>query len=195
MNKYVEILILFISEYGYIKAEDFIHFAYSNIDEYEQLLDEDTYLSLLSMSFADNQSVVDFTNRLREFAEKNYAPEISNINNDVYVDGVIESDRNDYTAKCLRKLYERRDRAEMDLADITAKEDIIKLIKQCIFLPSWCGNGWDAMNDILGEGDFPIVLEVKNIEVLERRLPEDAEFLKRLLERSAPKYCTVKYIQ
>ena len=50
------------------------------------------------------------------------------------------------------------------------------------------------MNDIFGAGDFPIVLEVKNMDVLEKRLPEDAQILRKLLSRDTPDYCTVKYI-
>lgn len=46
-----------------------------------------------------------------------------------------------------------------------------------------CGNGWDAMNDLLGEEDFPIILEVRNMEVLERRWPKEAAIFKALLKR------------
>ena len=194
MSEYIEILILFISEYGYIKTEDFIQFAYSNIDEYEKILDGDTYLSLLSVSLADKESVIDLTGRLREFAQRSYASDISRIDSDAYVERIVGSDRDDYTARCLRKLFVRRERAQMDLGNAKTVEDIIKLIKQCIILPSWCGDGWNAMYDLLGEGDFPIVLEVKNMDALEQRLPQDAAILKSLLNKKAPEYCTVKYI-
>ena len=50
------------------------------------------------------------------------------------------------------------------------------------------------MNDIFGAGDFPIVLEVKNMDVLEKRLPEDTQIFKKLLSKYTPDYCRVKYV-
>ena len=194
MNEFVEILILFVSEYRYISPEDFLKFAYSNIQEYERILDEKSYLSLLSASLADKDSVTELIIGLRAFVHGKFASDIDEIDNDGYVEKVVDSDRGDYTAKCLRKLYVRRNKAEIDLAQAKSDKDIVRLIKQCIDLPSWCGDSLDAMDDILGEGNFPIVLEVKNIDVLEKELPKEAAFFRKLFEKNAPKYCTVKYV-
>ena len=194
INKYIEMLVLFCSSYGYINTEDFVSFAYSNIEEYEKILDEETYLSLLSASLVDKESIIALTNGVRGFVDRNYASDVDKIDNDAYVERIVESDRDDYIAKCLRKLYERRDKAIIDLSYVNSKEDIIKLIKESIILPQWCGDGWDAMNDILGEGNFPMVLEIKNMESLEEKFPDDADVFRKLLQKNAPRYCTVKYI-
>ena len=194
IDKYIEMLVLFCSCYGYISTGDFLSFAYSNIEEYEKILDEEIYLSLLSASLTDKEYVIALTNRSREFVNKNYASYAEEIDKDAYVERIVESDRDDYVAKCLRKLYERRNRAVIDMARVNSKEDIVKLIKESIVLPQWCGNGWDAMNDILGEGNFPSVLEIKNMEVLEKKYPEDATLFRNLLQKNTPKYCIVKYV-
>ena len=170
------------------------YFGEQNIEEYEKILDEEIYLSLLSASLTDKESVIALTNRSREFVNKNYASYAEEIDNDAYVERIVESDRDDYVAKCLRKLYERRDRTVIDMARVNSKEDIVKLIKESIVLPQWCGNGWDAMNDILGEGNFPSVLEIKHMEVLEKKYPEDATLFRNLLQKNTPKYCIVKYV-
>jgi hypothetical protein len=192
-NIFIEMLILFASKESYINADDFLKFAYAHIEEYERILDEETYLSLLSANTSNKESINELISKLRTFISKNYADPADEIANDAYVERVAGSKRTDDVARCIQKLYIRRDKAQMDLKDVTSRDDLIKLIKQTIILPSWCGDGWDAMNDIFGAGDFPLVLEVQNMDVLEKSLPEDAQILKKLLSRDVPDYCKVKY--
>lgn len=128
---------------------------------------------------------------MRKYVLENYKSLYDNIN-DAYVERLADTDTDDVVAQILKKKYEKREKAEIDCILISSQSELIDSIKQALQYPSFCGNNWDAIEDLMYDIIFPQKLIFKNWCEVERKLPQDAAILRGILERYRER-CVIIY--
>jgi hypothetical protein len=62
------------------------------------------------------------------------------------------------------------ERVEIDISSATSAVDVIGAMKDVLTFPSWCGSGWDSIDDAFAEiraaWRFPLVMVVHGLEAL-----------------------------
>jgi ribonuclease inhibitor len=93
---------------------------------------------------------------------------------------------------------ERLDMVNIDVSMITNSEQLHDLLKQNLDFPQFYGMNWDAFWDaITGLVEMPKKLVINGWENLEKQIPNDAQTMKKLLEKLNKDYpewgCEIYY--
>lgn len=176
----------------YISVEQFENIFFDYINDFHNSLDEDIYLDVLFTNFSSKDEKMSLETELYKFILKNYGSMYEKIN-DAYVERMIDSDKEDIVVEILKKKYEKREEVDIDCSMITAQSELIDIIKNTLQYPQFCGNNWDAVEDLIYDITFPNKLNLINWSKVEKRLPQDAAILKAILDRNSNGRCVITY--
>ena len=188
---YIKIICLYIKEY--ISDEQFQNIFLDDLNGFHDCLEDDMYLNILSANFSSKEERIRVRTELREYVLKNYKSMYEDIN-DAYVERIIDDDKEDIAVKILKKKYEKQERIDIDCSMINTQLELIKAIKQALQYPQFCGNNWDAIEDLIYDIVFPQKLTFYNWNELEKKLAQDANILKSVLDRNNCDRCVIKYV-
>ena len=183
MNEYEEIMCFFIN--GYIETTTFEEWIYTdeNMSEYADKL----YNELISFNYRDKNAIVSLKNSLRR-----YLMDKCNINCDsiseAYVEKrAIDEYRRNTTKNVYIKLFEyfnkpREKEIVLAVSTINSSNELQVLLKEKLGFPEFYGMNWDAFWDaITGLVEMPERLTIIGWNELQKKLPRDAELMKKLL--------------
>lgn len=185
----IEIIGLFLK--GYIDKQTFEKSLYETIDDLIDVLNGSVIDELLNCNYSSNEQVSHLFFVLDEYLATNYTDAYLYIN-DAYVERVINSDRNDWIAEYLRKHHQKTTCVIIDCTNTMTAEELVKSFKDSMPFPTWCGNSWDAINDLIGEV-VPEELHLRGWDAVKKRLPNDAEKVSHILEQIDDSVCMVCY--
>lgn len=175
----------------YISDEQFETIFYNYSEDFQNSLDEDIYLGILFTNLSHKEEKISLQTELRNYVLENYGSLFENIN-DAYVEWLIDTDTDDVVVQILREKYEKREKAEIDCSLICSQSELIDVIKQALQYPAFCGNNWDAIEDLMYDIIFPQKLIFRNWCEVEKKLPQDAAILRAILERRR-EHCEIIY--
>lgn len=167
---------------NYISDEQFETIFYDYLEDFQNSLEEDIYLGILFANLSRKEEKITLQTELRNYVLENYGSLYENIN-DAYVERLIDTDIDDLVVQILKKKYEKREKAEIDCSLIGSQSELIDSIKQVLQYPAFCGNNWDAIEDLMHDIVFPEKLIFKNWCEVEKKLPQGAAILRAILER------------
>lgn len=176
----------------YITVEQFEAIFYNHLEDFQSSLREDIYLRILFANLSCKEEKISLQTELCHYVLENYRSFYEGIN-DAYVERLIDTDTKDMVTRILKKKYEQRDRAEIDCSLISSRSELIGSIKQALQYPSFCGNNWDAIEDLMYDIVFPQKLIFINWREMEKKLPQDAAVLQAILSRHCSERCAVFY--
>lgn len=176
---------------NYISDEQFETIFYDYLEDFQNALEEDIYLGVLSTNLSRKEEKISLQAILRNYVLENYRLLYENVN-DAYVERLIDTDIDDLVVQILKKKYDKREKAEIDCSLIGSQSELIDSIKQVLQYPSFCGNNWDAIEDLIYDIIFPQKLIFRNWCEVEKKLPQDAAILRALLERRRER-CVIIY--
>lgn len=185
----IKMICLYLKKY--ISDEQFQNIFYDYINNFQNDLEEDIYLSILITNFSSKEEKISLETKLRNYILKNYGLMYENIN-DTYVEGIIDLDREDVIVEILKKKYEKKEEVIIDCSMISTQPELVDAIKQALQYPKFCGNNWDAIEDLIYDIIFPKKLIFFNWHMVEKKLPQDTTILKSILDRNS--CCIVIYV-
>lgn len=177
----------------YISDEQFEGIFYNCLNDFQNCLEEDAYFSILSTNFSFKEEKISMETELRDYILKNHKSVYEDIN-DAYVEHMLDSNKVDAVVEVLKKRYEKRDEIVIDCSIIETKLELISIIKQALQYPQFCGNNWDAIEDLIYDIVFPQRLIFCNWCNIEKKLPQDAAFLKTILNKNNGGRCIITYV-
>ena len=176
----------------YISKEQFENIFYDYIEDFHNLLEEDMYLNVVSTNFSSKQEILSLETELHKYVLEKYFSVYENIN-DSYVEHIIDSDNGDIVVDILKKKYQKREEVNIDCSIISTQSELISAIKKALQYPHFCGNNWNAIEDLIYDIILPHKLVFGNWSKLEKRLPQDTEILKSILDENNNGRCVIIY--
>ena len=167
MNSVIEAICLYLK--SYIPSDNFLDYVYMNVDEVENILNEDVFLALISVNLSDKVSVEHVIVMLEDFIRNNYLNEY-NVINDVYLEEIIDSDRKDFLAISIRENNKRKELVVIDISELTDDKELIQLIKKELEFPQFCGNSWEALDDLIYDIILPLNIEIIGCQTVENEI-------------------------
>jgi len=174
-----------------VSTEQFINIFFEYINDFQNSLKEDIYLSILSTNFNDKQEKISLDSELYHFIIENHNLTYEKIN-DSYIERLIDLAEEDVVINLLKKKYEKKEEIDIDCSAINSRSELISAIKKALGYPQFCGNNWHSVEDLIYDIVFPQRLIFFNWGELKRKLPEEAEILRTLLDRNNNR-CTIIY--
>ena len=113
--------------------------------------------------------------------------------NDAYVEHMIQLNQKDTVVEMLKKKYEKREEVEINCSMIITQSELINVIKKVLQYPQFCGNNWNAIEDLIYDIILPQKLTFINWSEMEQRLPQDTVILKSILDRNSEGRCVITY--
>ena len=132
----------------YISDEQFENVFYDYIEDFQKQLEEDMYLNVLSTNFSSKQEKISLETELHNYVLEYYDSMYKNIN-DAYIERIIASDKEDIVVKILKIRYRKREKVDIDCSMISTRAELIDAIKQALQYPDFCGDNWDAIEDLM----------------------------------------------
>ena len=176
----------------YISDEQFGNIFMEYLDDFQRSLDEDIYLDILLTNFSCKEQRISLKTTLHNYVLKNFRPLYEKIN-DVYVDCIIDSNKEDVVVEILKSKYEKRKLVEIDCSMFDAKSELISSIKNEFYYPEFCGNNWAAIEDLIHDIILPEKVIFHNWCVIEKKLPQDTAILKGILDKNCKNCCVILY--
>lgn len=170
-----EILCLFAK--NYLTEKQFENYLYRYSDEFENELDKDTCFELISADYSNKSEVISLKHRI----EEKYTAVYEAIN-----DSFVEKLKREYPeseiAAILTENDKKADRVVIDLSITENEEQLIKVIKSSLKIPSRFGTSWDSLYDI-GDAFLPKRLVFSGYHDFKKRQPEAAAEIIRWFSR------------
>lgn len=186
----IEIICLYLKRY--ISEDQFQNIFYDYINDFENALQGDIYLDILSTNFESKERRLTLETELYNYVLENYSLVYDKIN-DAYLERLIDSNKGNVVVEILKKRYERRDEVSINCDKISKQSELICSVKKALEYPQFCGNNWDAIRDLI----FDIILPEKfifyNWDAMEEKLPEDTAILKSILDKIREECCIIIY--
>lgn len=176
----------------YISDEQFENIFWDYINDFQNSLEEDIYLKVLSTNLSSKEEKISLETELYNFVLKNHGLMYGNIN-DAYVERMIDSDKEDVVVEILKKKYEKREEIDINCSMINTQSELINVIKQALQYPQFCGNNWNAIEDLIYDIVFPKKLIFVNWSEVEKKLPQDTAILRAILDRNSNGRCVIIY--
>lgn len=176
----------------YISDEQFENIFYEYISDFQNFLEEDMYLNILSTSFTSEEEKNSLEIELRNYVLNNYKLLYENIN-DAYVERMISLSKEDVVIKILKKKYKKKKEIFIDCSIIYTQSELIFAVKKALQYPQFCGNNWDAIEDLIYDVIFPEKLIFSNWYEAEKRLPRDTTILRDILDRNNNGRCIIVF--
>ena len=82
---------------------------------------------------------------------------------------------------------------KIDCNKIIKNKEIILVIKQSLNFPEFCGNNWNAINDLICDVILPEKVVFTGWKSFEQHFPEDADFIKKIFNKVDVENCSVSY--
>ena len=188
--KCIEIICLYLKDYISEKQFENIFFCY--IELFENSLEEDIYLEILSTNFGSKEERISLQSTLKKYILNNYSAMLDNIN-DAYIEQKINLNEEDIITEILKKRYEIPKEICMDCSSINSKEELISAVKKALQYPQFCGNNWDAIEDLFFDIILPKKIILHHWKQIEEKMPYDANILKNILGKSDIERCIIVY--
>jgi len=99
---YNEVICLYLKKY--LTDEQFKEYFYYHLDEFENDLDEDIYLEMISTNFNSREQKFDLREYLQEYIFDNCKETYENIN-DAYIERYIQSDNRGIIREILKSSF------------------------------------------------------------------------------------------
>ncbi len=176
----------------YISEEQFENIFYDYIEDFQKQLEEDMYLNVLSTNFSSKQEKISLDTELRNYVLEHYDSVYKNIN-DAYIERIIASDNEDIVVEILKSRYQKREKVDIDCSLISTRLELIDAIKQALQYPNFCGNNWEAIEDLMYDIILPQMLTLSNWHEVEKKLPQDTTILKNILDKYTGERCVITY--
>ncbi len=187
----INVICLYLKKY--ISEEQFENIFYDYIEDFQNSLGEDMYLNVLSTNFSSKQEKISLETELYNYVLENYYSVYENIN-DAYVERIIDSNKEDIIVEILKKKSQKREEIVIDCSMINTRSELIDTIKQALQYPHFCGNNWNAIEDLIYDIIFPQKLILDNWSEIEKKLPQDAAILKSILDKNNNGRCVIIYV-
>lgn len=185
----IEIVCLYIKKY--ISDDQFASIFNHYLEDFQNSLEEDIYLRVLFTDSSCKAEKISLQTELYNYVLENYRSIYENIN-DAYVERLTETEQEDEIVQILKKKYGKREKTEIDCSTIYSRSELINNIKQALQYPRFCGNNWDAIEDLIYDIIFPSKLIFKDWCKIEERLPQDTDILRSILEQCSER-CVITY--
>lgn len=177
---------------GYLTDEQFERYFYNNMENTETDVDENIYLEIISTNFSQKQECISLRFQLKQYAEKE-VPRIYSKINDSYVELLTQSNDNNEIINLLKTRYIKKPLVKIDCGTIKNSKEIISTIKHSLNFPEFCGNNWNAINDLIYDVILPQKVIFIGWKLFEERFPEDAEFIKKIFDKLDTNNCSITY--
>lgn len=188
--EYNEVICLYLKDY--LSDEQFEEYFYNNITEFEEHLEEDIYLEIISTNFNLKEEKINLKTKLKKYILDNFFILYDNIN-DAHIENLIQSGIEGYVIEILRGRYSRRDLVSMDCSNIKNQSELIHLIKETLKFPEFCGNNWNAIQDLIYDINLPKKIVLSNWDAIEKQLPKDSILARRIFDSIDENYCIVLF--
>lgn len=176
----------------YLTDEQFENIFYDYIEDFQNSLEEDMYLNVLSTNFSAKQEKISLETELYNYVLENYDSVYENIN-DAYVERIIDSNKEDIVVEILKNKYQKKEEVDIDCSMINTRSELIDAIKRALQYPHFCGDNWDAIEDLIYDIILPQKLILHNWHEVEKRIPQDTATLKSILDKYNNGRCVVIY--
>lgn len=184
----INIICLYLKKY--VSDKEFENIFYEYISDFQSSLEEDRYLNILSTNFNSKEEKISLETELHNYILNNYKLLYENIN-DAYVERMISLNKEDAVVKILKKKYKKKKEIFIDCSTICTQLDLIFVVKKALQYPQFCGNNWDAIEDLIYDVIFPEKLIFSNWYKAEKRLPSDTTKLRDILDRNNNGRCVI----
>lgn len=185
---YIEAICLFLKEY--LDGEEFEKIVYSELDDLEKNLEKELFFKIITTDYRSKKDLWSLKHTLSDYVRSEYRDIFDNVD-DRYVEKIIESNNNDDVTLFLKKKYEKPEIINIDCSCINNSRELFAALKNKLSFPKWCGENWDAVNDLFFEIILPKKLVFDHWCDLEMKLPADADMLKSILIDIDISYCKV----
>lgn len=152
----------------YLTDEQFENIFYDYIEDFQNSLEEDMYLNVLSTNFSSKQEKISLETELYNYVLENYDSVYENIN-DAYVERIIDSNKEDIVVEILKNKYQKREEVDIDCSMINTRSELIDAIKHALQYPHFCGDNWDAIEDLIYDIVLPQKLILHNWREVEKK--------------------------
>lgn len=186
----IKIVCLYLKKY--ISEKQFEKIFYEYIDNFQSFLEEAMYINVLTTNFNSKEEALSLRTELHNYILKNYQLLYENIN-DAYVEHMIDSGEEDIVVKILKQKYEKKEEVDIDCSIISTQLELITAIKNALQYPQFCGNNWDAIEDLIYDITLPKKLVFFNWYEVKEKLPEDTVILRDILDRNNNDRCVIIY--
>lgn len=186
----IMIICLYLKKY--ISTEQFEKIFFEYIDDFRNYLKEDIYLNILCTNLNSKQEKISLDTELYHYILEDNKLLYDKIN-DSYVERLINSNEEDAVINLLKKKYEKKKEIDIDCSKISTRLELITAIKNALEYPQFCGNNWHSVEDLIYDVIFPEKLIFSNWGELKRKLPEEADILKSMLDRNNNERCVIIY--
>ena len=99
----------------------------------------------------------------------------------------------DIVVEILKNKYQKREEVDIDCSMINTRSELIDAIKHALQYPHFCGDNWDAIEDLIYDIVLPQKLILHNWREVEKKLPQDTAILKSILDKYNNGRCVVIY--
>ena len=127
---------------------------------------------------------------LSDYVTSKYLPQYKKIN-DAYIDKITNTNVDDDITNLLKTKYKKKSLIIINCNMIYTHSDFIKVFKENLNFPSYCGDSWDAVNDLIYDVIFPLKLQFVGWNMLKKRLYKDTEILKKILDKVDKSRCII----
>lgn len=177
---------------NYLTDEQFINLFFEYLDDFQICLEESVYFNILFTNFSFKEEKISLITELRNYIKKNHIELYEKIN-DAYVERMIDSGEHKVLVEILKKLYERKEEIDIDCSTINTQIELIAAIKKELKYPQFCGDNWDAIEDLIYDIVIPERLVFSHWLDLKKKLPEDTVILKKILDKNINNRCIIIY--
>ncbi|MGL4393733.1 MAG: barstar family protein [Brevinema sp.] len=177
---YNEVICLYLKEY--LSDEQFEQYFYNNMDEFEEYLGENTYLEIVSTNFSSKEERIRLQTQLKQYILTDF-PEIYDKISDAYVELLIQSNDRNEILEILKNKYVKKQLITIDCSQINNNKEIIQTIKMALDFPDFCGNNWNAIEDLIYDVILPEKIIFSAWNTFKAKFPEDANFIKKIFNK------------
>ena len=186
----IKIICLYLK--NYITIEQFENLFMDSMEDFQECLSEDIYMDILSTNLRRKDEKIRLDTLLRDYIYDKYLNIYESIN-DSYIEKMIDSGESDATVAILKKNCEKAEEIVMDCSNINTQSELIAAFKKLLQYPRFCGDNWDAIEDLIFDSGFPRRLIFSKWYEMEKRLPADTLILKEILERNNDVGCVILF--
>jgi hypothetical protein len=177
---YNEVVCLYLKEY--LSDEQFEQYFYNNIEEFETNLDESTYLEIVSTNFSSKEERIRLQTQLKQYIISDF-PEIYDKISDAYIELLIQSNESNEILEILKKKYVKKQLITIDCSQAKNSKEIIQIIKVALEFPVFCGDNWNAIEDLIYDVVLPEKISFSSWSTFNKNFPEDAAFIKKIFNQ------------
>ena len=166
-----------------ISPEVFEKYFYNNLEYYENKLDNEIFMRLLSLDYSDKKSVT------RMIVNLSFS-----YSNKIYNDAFFEKTENIILSEAYNSSQPDLSEINIDLTNIKSLGQFYDIILTAFHLNdmgSYCGRNLNAVNDLLDISDTKIII-INGFDKLENFSHKTAEYFLEIISKHKPENCIIK---